>query len=355
MVGVSLYRMRMAACITLAAGIIGLLAIALSLPLAVMIGAFFIALVSAYFSMVQSRALAARYHQLHHTLAAFMRGEMDARILNIGTLDAWGKLQHRINNILDIVDHAARKEYAAVYTGEDDAYIQKITATGLSVALQMPTGEPVLEMPAQLNVAPLLKELAQLQQAIDQLQQLTRELSRRADRNTQPTGGMRNSGTLRRLREYAQHIPLVIKTLHETHEQLARASTSVDRIAERAEIVALNMAISAAHAGGDDRMHAAVASLRLLADQSRAAQASIATMVEQASSASAQAAHHLQQTAEMLDTFALSSLHESEVSNAAAAKPALVTQVASATHAANGLKLHADKLEAALHALEQAA
>lgn len=279
MQGFSLQRLHSLGVATSLAGILALAAIALRLSPLLTVGTISVATLCGALVVWHTHKLNRRIEHASGALGAFIRGSFDARIINIHGLDALGKLQHRINNVLDIVDIAVRQNDAAVDTGDDEAYVNRISASNLYAALYDHMEQvPVLEMPAQLNVSPMLAQLEQLRQSVGQLQTASRDLLARADlpKSTQGRDTKKLSMSIQKTVEHARGSPLTVKTLHQAAEKIVSATTVLDRLAERGEILALNMAISAAHAGGDERINAAVSSVRLLADQTREAKDAIA-------------------------------------------------------------------------------
>ena len=336
----SLQRLEMCAFMVLLASAAAILAIALSVSSSVVLVALGVVLISACATLLYTRALRGRTEEVSRALAAFMRGELDARILGIRRLDSFGKLQHRLNNMLDIVDLAVRKDQSAIDTGNDEAYLNKIRSTGLSAALQ--PSPSVLEIPPTLNVAPLLAELSQLKEAVEQLQYLTRELARRAGQQTVEKADV---APPKRRAAINNQAAITVQELREAHEALQGSAALFERLAERAEILSLNIAIAAAHAEQDERLVGAVSSLRLLAEQSLAARDRFSTTVEHAVRIGEQASHLL-----------LAANHAPASSSTQASdRPLLLEQLMQALTAADGLQAHVERIALDIEQYEKAA
>lgn len=67
----------------------------------------------------------------HHAVGAFMRGMMDERVHVVTEKNRIAVFQHRINNMLDVVDYTLRGDDAGFDTSASNDYLQKITSTGL--------------------------------------------------------------------------------------------------------------------------------------------------------------------------------------------------------------------------------
>ena len=113
--------------------------IALSQPL-LAIGAVMVVIVILFVTIGMHMRVGHDITQAHHALGAFMRGMMDERV-EVGTSDnRLSMFQHRINNVLDVVDYNLRGDDAGFDTSAENEYVAKITSTGLH-ALFVAKGE----------------------------------------------------------------------------------------------------------------------------------------------------------------------------------------------------------------------
>jgi methyl-accepting chemotaxis protein len=256
----------------------------------VVIGGLGVALAALCISIILHARVHRQMQDANAALGAFIRGNLDARIHNISGVDAWDMLRHRLNNLLDIADLSVREREAAVDTGEDEAYLTKIKTSGLAVKLhERANALAVLDIPQSLNVTPLMNRIEELQRSLYKLQHSTRDMLLKAATNQVSIIDDTLALAIRKTVEYTRVSPSVVKQLHQASEKLASVSLSIDQLAERGDIVALNLAISSANSGGDERLNQAVNSVKHLSEQVRQANQEIAKMIE-ASQASASAA-----------------------------------------------------------------
>lgn len=299
----ALQRLRWLGVISALTGALALVAMIAELPVFVLVSAITLAALSGAALAWHTGQLQQRLDQTHGALGRFIRGTFDERIAGIQGLDALGRLQHRINNLLDIVDLALRKEHAAIDSGADEAYLGKISGCALYHTLHNQMERmPVLEIPAQLNVGPLMAELEQLQQAVAQTQATSQALLGRVARTEHVAEDYphRTALHVRKAVNQARHASVTVKNLHTALEKIIEATAILDRLAERGEILALNMAISAAHTGGGERINAAVSSVRLLADQTRHAKDAITASTTEMRAATQEAMRTLYDIAKLV-------------------------------------------------------
>ncbi len=333
-----------------------LVAVALHPSPGLVLSTLVLALLAATAAGWQVQRLRRSMAHTHMAIGLFVRGKFDARVLNIQSLDEWGKLQHRINNLLDITDWVVRENQAAFHTGDDTAYVDKIKTSALATQMQQRLrATPVIEIPASLNISPLLKEMESLHASLAELQRSahqTIENVKPAYVTTLP-GGL--AGAIRAMVEHTRQSPAAVKQLHQASETLSSVALTIERLAERGEIVALNMAISAAHVGGDTAQDSASHAVRLLANQIREAGQHIGSLVEATQTAAggamrviydlANAVHQLHQVHTQLD----------EQDHQASDRVGLLSQARQALAQASALEDRAAELEQQLRARAEAA
>lgn len=109
-------------------GIGGAIATGLLLPA---IAGVMLLIVVLIYTMAAHMRVGAEITAAHHAVGAFMRGMMDERIHVETENNRVAVFQHRINNVLDVVDYTLRDHDAGFDTGDENEYLQKITSTGL--------------------------------------------------------------------------------------------------------------------------------------------------------------------------------------------------------------------------------
>lgn len=181
-------------------------------------------------SAVLLRDLLSLLDALDHASAQaghFMRGDLNARIRKIGAVDALGRLQHRINNLFDIADVAARGRDAALDTAEDAEYIVRIRQTEMYDKLKpapAPAPAPQIKMPA---TAPLMQGLTDMLQKAELLQQ-------RVKATHEKFSGAREGGALA---DASQEALRHLESVAATADQLAAAIKEISsRVAEASQI-----------------------------------------------------------------------------------------------------------------------
>ncbi len=251
----------------------------------------------------------------------FIRGDMEARIQNIGPLDELGRLQHRINNLFDIMDLSARCNEAAMDTGEDADYIVKIRQSSLYRQLQpIKNAAPSTDIAAEsmavpatpLALLPVIEGLALIQQKAEKLQIHVRSSGEKLAAGQGGPGMAEASADALRSMESvgatAEQLAMAIKEISArvadasqiagqavhytklsdtTMGALSLASGRIGHvvklihdIAEQTNLLALNATIEAARAGEAGRGFAVVANeVKSLADQTTKATEEIAQQV----------------------------------------------------------------------------
>lgn len=346
-----LRQMNRLGTITAVAGILALASMALQWSVLVTVLSISVAVVCGVIVVQQARALRRQLDHGNMAIAAYIRGQQDSRILNIRGLDTFGKLQHRINNLLDIVDLVARGKQAAVDTGEDETYLDKIANANLYKVLQEQAKPPVMEIPAKLDVNPLLSQLEHLRRAAEQIQTVSNDLVSRADQQgVAAAASPKLTAGLRKAIDHTRAAPVVVKNLHAACEKIGGISAMLERLAERSEIMALNMAITAAHSGGDERINGAVSSMRLLSEQTREARDGVTRIADEMYGAAQSALRMMYESANLIHQINQATVpgHEEEPS-------VFLMEAKQTLAAATQLRQQTDRLDSQLKQLGEAA
>lgn len=106
--------------------------------------------------------------QAHHAVGAFMRGMMDERIEVRSANNRLAMFQHRINNVLDVVDYNLRGENSGFDTSDDNEYLNKIKTTGLyALFVAQKEQKPQQALP-EVIVLPAPKEEVHVLSSVDE-------------------------------------------------------------------------------------------------------------------------------------------------------------------------------------------
>lgn len=151
-------RIRLLAIFAILAGMLTLVSIALHASVMLVISLAAIGTTAGAGILLLVQKLRCGVDQANTAIASYIRGTLDARILDIGRLDEIGRLQHRLNNLFDIVDLHARGKQSAVETGDDEAYLEKLYESGLYEALEE-SGESNDSEAKPVSAGGFLKEL----------------------------------------------------------------------------------------------------------------------------------------------------------------------------------------------------
>lgn len=89
----------------------------------------------AFAAVASEYAMRRRLEQLNHVLGQFMRGQWQARHAPAAGDDEFVRLQHRLNNLLDMLDVHLRGADAAIDAATHAEYIEKLKQTPLALAL----------------------------------------------------------------------------------------------------------------------------------------------------------------------------------------------------------------------------
>jgi methyl-accepting chemotaxis protein len=93
-----------------------------------------LALIAIYFLAKVKDAV----YECSEAVGQVIKGDLDCRVTPTAELNEIGVMQHRINNLLDILDLHCRKEHALIDEQSDGEYFQKIVSASLSDLLLSP-------------------------------------------------------------------------------------------------------------------------------------------------------------------------------------------------------------------------
>lgn len=241
---------------TMFSGVLSLAAMALGKPFLLV---FIATCVSSVCGFLMAMGLQAQRRTMELSgiaLGGFNKGNLDARILHFGQGE-FEKLQHRINNLLDTLDIWLRGHESALDQAQHQEYIARLQVSGLYDALQEASGrteDPAAEAPS--GVGNFLRELR------DNLLNGTRE----GEESPKPTAEPHQLAEFRRRQQVAQrHLQHTMSRLDAALAQLQARMQPLDgiaapaempvgllqRLAENANLLVLNLSIEAGKFGGE--------------------------------------------------------------------------------------------------------
>lgn len=164
-----LQRIYLASVITTLSGTAALAAFALKLPFTVGFACLCLAALSGFIGLWLSGKERAILEQSGTALGGFMRGVLSARLQPLASDDELSRLQHRVNNLLDVIDLHLRNMDAAIDFKQHQAYADKLRVSPLMELLAR--SAPPLELgngedEKKEKVGDFFKEL---QQSMEQL------------------------------------------------------------------------------------------------------------------------------------------------------------------------------------------
>jgi len=239
--------------------------------------------------------------QASNAVGHFMRGQWQARIVPDAADDEFSRFQHRINNLLDVVDLHLRQHDAAIDAASHAEYIDKLRCTVLydALAKRAPlqadgalaprsASESVGALLQQLghNVANLFdpetkdeqgidapdddtlamqaeEEAAEHDDAFHAYEQLAEQ--RHAALQRLQHGLQRISAANAQLAQRAMHPPTPAEKTNRVSS--AQIEQGMQRVAEQATVMALNVAIESARAPEGSSLHELSGELHLMAAQ----------------------------------------------------------------------------------------
>lgn len=259
------------------AGIAALCAIALNGSFVLVFACLCFTTVAGYAMVALQQRLRRRIDRSGQALGQFMRGELHARLQPADADDEFTRLQHRMNNLLDLLDLHLRGEEAGIDLTKHAAYADKLRLSGLSDALRERADGPAAPVDATPSVGSFLQELRQQAGALlgekpenteapaeevavptvapELLQRLHRQAAQASQRLQHATN---------QLAQRAMQPPAPEKS---PLGSFAHLESGCARMAEQATVLSLNIAIEACRAPADSPLHGATETLRALSRQ----------------------------------------------------------------------------------------
>lgn len=112
----------------------------------------------AFASVISEYAVRRKIERLNHVIGQFMRGHWQTRETPEAGDDEWVRLQHRLNNVLDVIDVHLHGDQAAIDPTTHAEYIEKLKTTPLAMALACEENGGEASAPAK-SVGALLQQL----------------------------------------------------------------------------------------------------------------------------------------------------------------------------------------------------
>lgn len=283
------------------------------------------------------------------TISRFIRGSLNARCNPSLAPDEWGKLQHRINNLLDIVDESVRPDNDV--QPEERLYLQRIKESVLFRSLRDAQPEPKLHAIThasavdnklltqfQLTMGSIKNHGLQLIESSQKLVELSQHSNNQADIGEAANRARQNfesvaaaseqltysikeiaarvndsSQISNQAVEYATKGREVIAVLKDSSEKIGNVVGLISTIARQTNLLALNATIEAARAGDAGKGFAVVASeVKGLAAQTAKATDEITKQITMIRESAGDAVSSIQEIATIIDRM-------SEISTAIAA------------------------------------
>lgn len=282
-----LRRLHSMAFIGVFAAVAALATIALKAPFQITFICLCVATAAAFAVLIMHQAHRARLEQLGNVVGQFMRGAWQTRTQPSASDDEFSRLQHRINNLLDVVDLHIRGDDAAIDLQKHAEYAEKLRLTPLGEMLADPTtpaadvkeaagsfleqlGQHMSEMlageeekisTAPASVAPAAVPAAWKKNHQHLVRQLEVAAARLASSSTQ-------------LAQRAMQSPAA-DAIQPSPEMMEQA---LARMQEQATVLSLNIAIEAGRAPSGSSLHHAAEELRSLVTQLQKARGHAATL-----------------------------------------------------------------------------
>ena len=231
--------------------------------------------------------------QSSQMVGQFMRGQMASRISPELSDDAWTRFQHRINNLLDVIDLHVREGQAAIDPASHAAYIEKLKQTAIFAQLERRAPESGEHALASDGVGALLQQLGHNVASLFDAEEAapataTTEADPQAyaavasveeDRAASAAWQQQRQQALQVLRHTLQKLQATMAQLAQravhpptpaqksTRVNSAQIEHAMQRLAEQSTVMALNVAIESSRAAAGSPIHELSGDLHRMAEQ----------------------------------------------------------------------------------------
>lgn len=308
--------------------------------ISVMIGLSAMASLCLLISLMSFKVVRESIAEMNHVIGRFIKGDFDRRV-NPASLDSQlGVLQHRLNNLLDIVDLKARPDNATIDEKIDSDYFAKISGSPLMQAINVEpkmveVAAPVSVVETPVKPAVSSEKIQHIKRSISTLAQLSGQLqslsaafmsgnpsiahgqgiansAQQAKENVQTVAAAAEElsysiqeisqrvGESNKIAgeavEHAKKSNEIVNGLNIASEKIGDVIKLISNIAGQTNLLALNATIEAARAGEAGRGFAVVASeVKNLADQTARATGDIAEQIQNIQSSTGSAVKAIQE------------------------------------------------------------
>ena len=297
------------------------------------------------FSLASLGQVRLMVQEISLTIGLVIKGNLDRRVNPAGTKDQIGIMQHRLNNLLDIIDLLIRPDNAIIEDEEDSQYYNKIGNSPLMTLMKesaAPASAPEVTLPvAQLSTladyANLNTGIGKITELATRMQNVASELVGVLETNKIGDGGDRSaiieaaqaarhnvetvaaaaeelsysiseisarvsesSRIAEAAVEHATRSDVIMGGLNKASDKIGDVVKLITDIAGQTNLLALNATIEAARAGEAGRGFAVVASeVKSLADQTAKATEEISQqigMIQSSTGSAVKAIHEIGNT-----------------------------------------------------------